>query len=439
MNSKQNFIETYENKIKPLRENYYKNQVQAGLGDNIFNKSMIIINYIPLILSISLCLVGSFSIKSKIIAVIFLFTSSYILAFIKKKYNVYESKYEIEIRKLGFLSINQYEKNIAKFITGEKGYYAEVLQNLIDKNKITEDGTYHLKDLKGKTYLIYNNKEKDEIYIINNNLKELPRITKIKNSNIRYYRLDKINKRIILKTDLDEWYYEEENEKIFNTIIPEKRIENQKEFKIESYIADFEKIMKSIKDKDYIKQTENSKIKETNYKNISLLMTLMIIIIILSYIYIDYLTILNVFYIIVIISINVYLQKYLQVKNITIKNDNEYIKYLNNNKECQDYFSELKLALNIPKEIDKIYSDEGAEFLVWDNAGYFHLFLNLIYFNVIYISVKIEDVEYYKEEEDYCELRIKEKSYFFNKEAKKTFDKLLPNKDYNWIKGLKSW
>ena len=157
---------------------------------------------------------------------------------------------------------------------------------------------------------------------------------------------------------------------------------------------------------------------------------------ILSTIYKEYHKVLNIIHIVLLVATNHYLLQYLQVKHIFIKDDNEYIKYLNNNKDCQDKFAELKLALNIPREIEKIYSDEGAEFLVWDNGGYFHLFLNLIYFDVIYISVKITDVDYYKEDNNLCELKIKGKNYYFTLDSIKVFSKLLPNKDYNWIKGL---
>ena len=261
MNNRERFISTYEEKIKPLRETYYKNKVTAGLGDNVFNKSMIIINFVPLILTILLCLVGSFTLKSKIVALIFLLISSYLLTVIKKRYNIAESKYELEIRKMGYLSISQYENNISKYITGPNGYYKEVLQIIIDKYKITEENTYHLKDLKDRTYILHDNKEKDEIYIINDNLKEIPRITRIKEGNIRYYRHDKDNKRIIFKTDLDEWYYAEDNKKVFDAVIPDKKIETKQEFNPNEYIADFERFMKKIKDKDLAKQDINSKTK----------------------------------------------------------------------------------------------------------------------------------------------------------------------------------
>ncbi len=435
MSNKERFINTYENIIKPLREDYYKNKVKQGLVNNVFNKSLFIINLAPIIISIFLCTFGQFTLKSTIITLLFLLISNIFISTIKKQYNIYESNYELEIRKMGFLSINQYEKNIKKFITGENGYYKEVLQNLISTNNFTKENTYNLKDLKGRTYIIRNNEQNNELYIINNNLKDLPALTKLKYDNIRYYRLDKNNNRIILKTDMDEWYYEKENETVFKNLIPNKSIASENVTKKEEYINDFKRYMSRIKNKDIIKNNENNKIKAKNKSKAILLIILEIIIILLLNLYIDYKLWLSIFYVIILIGINHYLLKYLQIKNNTMKNDKDYILYLNNNKDCQDKFTELKLALNIPKEVQKIYSDEGAEFLTWNNKGYFHLFLNLIYFDVIYLSVKIADVDYYKIEDNYCILKIKGKKYSFTKEAEDKFSKLLPNKEYNWVKG----
>ena len=435
MNNKEKFINTYENIIKPLREDYYKNKVKQGLVDNVFNKSLFIINLAPIIMAIFLCTFGQFTLKSTIITLLFLLISNIFISTIKKQYNIYESNYELEIRKMGFLSINQYEKNIKKFITGENGYYKEVLQNLISTNNFTKENIYNLKDLKGRTYIIRNNEQNNELYIINNNLKDLPTLTKLKYDNIRYYRLDKNNNRVILKTDMDEWYYEKDNEIVFKNLIPNKSIASENVTKKEEYINDFKRYMSRIKNKDIIKNNENDKIKANNKSKAILLIILEIILILLLNLYIDYKSWLSIFYVIILIGINHYLQKYLQIKNNTMKNDKDYILYLNNNKDCQDKFAELKLALNIPNEVQKIYSDEGAEFLTWNNEGYFHLFLNLIYFDVIYLSVKIADVDYYKIEDNYCILKIKGKKYSFTKEAKDKFSRLLPNKEYNWVKG----
>ena len=381
MNNKEKFINTYENIIKPLREDYYKNKVKQGLVDNVFNKSLFIINLAPIIIAIFLCTFGQFTLKSTIITLLFLLISNIFISTIKKQYNIYESNYELEIRKMGFLSINQYEKNIKKFITGENGYYKEVLQNLISTNNFTKENIYNLKDLKGRTYIIRNNEQNNELYIINNNLKDLPTLTKLKYDNIRYYRLDKNNNRIILKTDMDEWYYEKENEIVFKNLIPNKSIASENVTKKEEYINDFKRYMSRIKNKDIIKNNENDKIKANNKSKAILLIILEIILILLLNLYIDYKLWLSIFYVIILIGINHYLQKYLQIKNNTMKSDKDYILYLNNNKDCQDKFAELKLALNIPNEVQKIYSDEGAEFLAWNNEGYFHLFLNVSRFH----------------------------------------------------------
>ena len=247
MNNKEKFINTYENIIKPLREDYYKNKVKQGLVDNVFNKSLFIINLAPIIMAIFLCTFGQFTLKSTIITLLFLLISNIFISTIKKQYNIYESNYELEIRKMGFLSINQYEKNIKKFITGENGYYKEVLQNLISTNNFTKENIYNLKDLKGRTYIIRNNEQNNELYIINNNLKDLPTLTKLKYDNIRYYRLDKNNNRIILKTDMDEWYYEKDNEIVFKNLIPNKSIASENVTKKEEYINDFKRYMSRIK------------------------------------------------------------------------------------------------------------------------------------------------------------------------------------------------
>ena len=437
MNSKESFIKTYEKEIKPLREEYYKSQIIKGLNKSILQKYIKIINNIPLVLTIIICIIGKFSIKSKIVAIVFIIVISYLLSIIKQKNNIIETNYASEIRKLGFLSISQYEKNIEKYITGENGYYAEVLNNLINKNNFVKEDTYEVKDLKGNTYLIYDNKNNSELMMINNSLKELPKLTRIKDVNIRYYRKDPINNRIIFKTDLAEWYYNINSEPVFRTIIPEKKIEEVSEFNVAEYVSDFERFIQKYKEKDSIETEKNLKERKDLRNKLASIITLLIISIVFSFIYKEYKGVLDLIYILLILITNSYLIKISKIRGNIVKNENEYIKYINHNKDCQDRFAELKLALNIPKETEKIYSDEGAEFLVWNNARYFHLFLNLIYFKIIYISVKINDVDYYKIEGEYCELKIKGQKYIFKKEAKNTFDKLLPNKDYDWIKGLK--
>lgn len=435
MSKREKFIESYENNIKHIRKKYYKAKVNEGLTNTKSSIVYYLINYIPLFVAILLSLIGNFSLLTLIISIFVLLILTILISIIKKLFGLNEEIYQLEIMKLGYFSIDQYEQDIEKYITGPEGYYKEVLQHLINEYKITKEDTYTIEDTRGNEYILHNNNEKDEIYIINNNLKELPKVNKLKYSNIRYYRMDDLNNRLILKTDLDELYYKKESEIAFDKIIKNKKIKEQAEYKPEDYINDYERFINKIKNKDLRKQQDNEIKKEYCKKRTVLLIILDILLIVLSYFYKDYKTIIALVHICLLFGINYYLIKYYLIKNIYIKTDKEYIVYLNNDKDCLDKFKELKLALRIPKEIEKIYSDEGAEFLCWDNKGYFHLFLNLIYFNAIYIVVKISDVEYYKLEGNTCTVKIKDKSYTFNQDAKKIFDKLLPNKDYNWTHG----
>ena len=85
MNSKESFIKTYEKEIKPLREEYYKSQIIKGLNKSILQKYIKIINNIPLVLTIIICIIGKLSIKSKIVAIVFIIVISYLLSIIKQK------------------------------------------------------------------------------------------------------------------------------------------------------------------------------------------------------------------------------------------------------------------------------------------------------------------------------------------------------------------
>ena len=76
--------------------------------------------------------------------------------------------------------------------------------------------------------------------------------------------------------------------------------------------------------------------------------------------------------------------------------------------------------------------------MTWIANGYFHVFLNIIYFNVVYMSVKISDVIYYKIEGKECLVKLKDRTLHFTKDAVNVFSKILPNKDYEWLKGFQN-
>jgi Mn2+/Fe2+ NRAMP family transporter len=116
------------------------------------------------------------------------------------------------------------------------------------------------------------------------------------------------------------------------------------------------------------------------------------------------------------------------------KTEYEIIQELNNDPDCIEKFQELKYILGIRDTYDRVYTLEGAEYLTWVANGYFHVFLNMIYYNTVFMSIKSSDVKYYKTDYNSCDVKLKDKTLEFRKEADIVFRKILPNKDYNWIK-----
>ena len=84
------------------------------------------------------------------------------------------------------------------------------------------------------------------------------------------------------------------------------------------------------------------------------------------------------------------LNRYYREKFRIPKNEYEIIKALNEDRENINHFHELKVSLAIDNTSDVIYTKEGQQYLAWTKNGYFHLFLNIIYFNVVYIVVKTQ-------------------------------------------------
>ncbi len=126
------------------------------------------------------------------------------------------------------------------------------------------------------------------------------------------------------------------------------------------------------------------------------------------------------------------------VEVLKLKTDREFMQYFNNDPECQERFQELKFSLGINENYDKVYTTEGGVYLTWVTNGYFPVFLNMIYFNVVYMAINTSDVLYYKVEGKECLVKLKNQTLVFTKEAALVFAKILPNKDYEWLKGYQN-
>lgn len=435
-NKNKNFIDTYEKEIKEYRDKYYKNIL--SYSNNQIQYPTILFYIIPILISIVILLISNFSIIGYIISYLTIFITNYIIKLLSKTLNLEITNEYLEIiRRKGYPSIEEYEKKVKKIITGPNGYYQELLNNLIAKYHIDEN-TRKVYTTNGEEYYYWVNNKRDKIMLLNTKINKRPEVEVIQIGNIRYFRLDNTQKALIINTSTNDYFFKIESFDIFNEVIKEKRLENIKVFTPATYIDDFEIYMHSIKSEENKRNYEKEK-KLSNYVNRILFCSISLAIIVaLTIIIPDYKTIFNILNIAIIILINTDLRSALSIKIPSTKTDNEYIKELNSNPECIERFRELKFVLGIKPTYDSVYTTEGAEYKTWLANGYFHVFLNLIYFNTVYMSVKLSDVAYYKKDGNECIVKLKDKTLTFTSDAELVFKKILPNKDYYWLKGYQN-
>ena len=434
--TQEKFIKNYETRIKKYRDEYYHNISKQGLSSADYIEKEPFINFLPVIISLLPFIFNGLELISFIISILSVIIINLLIGLYKKIKGINDNNYIKELRRIGFFSIEDYERKIKEYITGPNGFYNQELQKIKNNYQLTDENCYSIIDVHGNKHLISIDNKHDKILLINASLNSLPEVKDINFSFIWYYRYDKHGNRVILKTDIEELYFTKESLSIFDKLIKEKKFESKTNFDPAEYINDFELFMSQIRRESNIDEEnlKNSKLNALN--NIYLLLILLIIILFFFFIFKEYKIIIFIFYLISLNSLNKNCQDYFSFKNKIPKSEEEYIKNLNQNHECIENFNELKLALNIPNNAYKIFSPEGACYLTWSSNGYFHIFLNLIYFNVVYMVVKIQDVKYYEVKNSECIVKLKDKTLYFSKDAEEIFKKILPNKDYTWIKGL---
>ncbi len=433
-----NFIEQYEKNIKSCRDEYYKNIIKNSNKNNLnFNPSFIFF-LIPLFIAIIIILKENFSILGYIIA----FTSLIIINILIKLLAVFlkfenKNKYLEEIRKQGCFSIDSYEKKLKIYITGPGGYYEQLLNAYKQEYNIT-DKTQKIYGINGEEYYIWANQQQDKINLLNCKCKNKPEIKSYKIMNIRYYRVDQIKHMIVLKTNTENIYLTLSSIEVLNELLKQKKFENITSFTPEDHINDFEIFMHN-----YKKEIDSESISKWQAfsETISKLITIIIIIAALvgiSTLIDKYASIIKLCTLVCFFISNIYIRNIISLKRKPLKTDEEYISYINSSQECIDMFEELKYALNISDSYDRVYTKEGACYLTWVANGYFHVFLNVIYFNVVYMAINTSDVIYYRITNKDCTIKLKDKELIFQKDAGKTFSKILPNKDYDWLKGYQN-
>jgi vacuolar-type H+-ATPase subunit E/Vma4 len=432
-NTNKKFIEKYEKELKEYREKYYRNIINISNQDKEYPAA--IFYTIPIIIVLIILLISKFTIIGYAISFISIFISNYIIKYISKKMQLEPfNEYLEAIKRNGYNSIEEYEKKVRDIITGPNGYYQEVLKNLINLYKI-DNTTRTVSSAKGEEYYYWINRNRDKIMLLNTKTNQKPEVKTIQIGNVRYFRIDNEKKELIINTSTEIYHFKTNSFDIFNEVLKEKRLENLTTFTPGTYIDDFEIYIHSIKSEDN-KLKQKNEDKFTNYVNSIAVLSICLgvtagLLIILD----KYHFIINLIALIIIMIINTKLRRALSIEKSTIKTDADYIKELNNNSECIERFNELKFVLGIKPTYDKIYTTEGAEYITWLSNGYFHVFLNLIYFNSVYMVVKLNDVKYYKLEKNECTVKLKDKTLVFTKDAEAVFRKILPNKDYYWLKG----
>ena len=348
------------------------------------------------------------------------------------------NKYLSEIQKQGYFSIEDYEDKIRKYITGPTGYYQEELNNIKNKYNINDQTTRKISMINGEEYYIWTNNKQDKINLLNTKTNKRPTIETIKIANIRYYRVDEERHSIILKTDINIYQLKKESLPILNEIMKNKRLENIKTFTPDIYINDFELFMHKIKKEMTTNNYYEKERLSNNINKVAISLIFLITIIILSNIVNRYQIIFIIISILTIFILNNAIKGIMSYNYKKELSENETIKIINNNPECIEYFKELKYSLGINDNFDKVYTTENVCYLTWAANGYFHIFLNLIYFNVVYMAIKPSDIKYYKVENNTCCIKLKDKTLVFTKDAANIFAKILPNKDYAWLKGYQS-
>lgn len=433
MNNKR-FIKLYEKEIKYYREEYYKNII---FNNKITYSNPVITFLIPLIIGALILIILNFTIISYILSIITLILSNIFIHLIYTS-QITKNEYLEAIKKYGYHSIEEYEKKIRDFITGPNGYYNQLILDLIEKHNINSS-TKKIRTIKNEEYYIWTSKNKDKIYLLNTYCNQKPEIKTIPISSLRYFRVEPITNHVILKTDNNIYTFKEETVTLFNELIKNKRLENLKTFEPAVHINDYEIYMHKVKknlEKDYTKKRENYH--QAIHNSVYYIVGIAVLVAISTFFPVIS-NIVNIINCLLIILLNLSITKALNNKvDDNIKTDTETIKELNHNPENIEVFNELKHVLGVSNSYDKVYTKEGAEYITWVANGYFHVFLNLIYFNTVYMAVKTSDVRYFRADQNSCDIKLKDKTLEFTKEAKFVFTKLLPNKDYDWIKSYQN-
>ena len=414
MNRNNNFLDIYETKIKKYRDRYYEN-IQKNEEDNGINP---LLPYIVIILAITITLIifkfSNLGVAISVGLAIFL------------SYAIYKNispriTYKKIVKLYGYQSIDEYEKDLKKYVAGPTGTYYVKLQEYKERYNITGNED-KITLLNGDRYLVWDNKAKDTLTLLNTSTYQRPKIQKIKIEDIDYFRSEK-NKTIKVKIGNTIYELKETSLPTINKYLKNKKFEYiDKEESIKKYNQYLKNVVNRIEVKK--EKREQLIIRETNTIIITLLFLLLTCV--LSFKLEEFNIFINIikYLTIVVYTINIAnIFRYKAYKKNDIEERDKILKYHQNVLN----FQELKYNLKIPEDYETIETIDNKEYMVWVKGNYFHLFLNDIDDEVEYIAITKSKVRY-STINDYIELNTVNETYKIKKDYSKVLYKLISKK-----------
>ena len=420
------FVETYENKLKYIRDMYLRN-IYSNAGNNYDHVLVSIFGTLSIIFTVLVLYILEFSMIGYFLSLITLLILTLVYSYFSVKLMNAKSRYLYAIRKRGYRSIEEYEDDISLYLSGPNGLYTRVLEDLMKEYKIDEN-TNIVTDVNDREYYIW--KEEDNVCILSKSTDELPKVRIYALDNIRYYRVDMNNNYLVLKTSTEEYQFTLECADLLKKLLPRKDFKSVKNYHPEDYINDFEIYMHSFK-KDI--NNKNDIYRDYLVNSLVLSVSFLIAFIILGIInssFSKFNLFVELLSVVVIVLLFNKLRKLIRYK-ILMYTDSDIVYEMNNDNDVLNHFNELKVALKISDNCDTIVSTGGYPYIVWVANDYLHLFLNVAYYNVVYIVIGLKNDIKYKVKNGETIIRLKDKTYHFEKDANIVFDKLLNKNSKN--------
>lgn len=421
-----NFLEAYESKMKFIRR-LYKRDLYNNNGNDYDYILITIFGVLSIIFSAIVLFILDFTMIGYVIALITLIILSLVYCYFSIKLMDSKARYLYAVKKRGYNSIDEYEEDLKLFLTGPGAYYSTILDDLKLQYKVNESVDKVI-DIYDEEYYVW--VDDGALFVLSNSTEYRPKVRVYELTNVRYYRVDINNNYLVLKTNSDEYQLTMDSLSTIKKLLPKKDFKSVKNYHPEDYINDYEIFMHSFK-KDIEDKNEN--FREYLINSLILVVSFLVVFILLGILN----SVLSSFSLFIkLLSIVILALLFNKIKKLIryralIYDVSDVIYEINTDSDVANHFNELKIALDIKSDYDTIISTGGYPYVIWVSKGYLHLFLDVPYYNVVYIVLGLKNDIKYKIKNGEAVLKLKDKTFKFEKNAITVFDKLLSKKDSN--------